>query len=45
MKAKHDLKWFEEYAEYQDMLKPLTDEEWKELSILLHEINRASKPA
>jgi len=36
---KHDLRWFEEYAENADILKPLTTGEWQELAALLHEIN------
>ena len=36
---KHDLRWFEEYAENADILKPLTPTEWKELAALLHEVN------
>jgi hypothetical protein len=39
----HDLRWFEEYAESQDILTPLTDEEWKELARLLHEVNNADR--
>lgn len=31
----HDARWFQEYAENQDILKPLTDAEWKELAIVL----------
>ncbi len=46
---KHDLLWFEEYAENVDVLKPLTPQEWKELAALLHEVNsahgQADKPA
>ena len=35
----HDLRWFEEYAENADILKPLTPQEWKDLAALLHEVN------
>jgi len=37
--VKHDLLWFEEYAECADFLEPLTPQEWKELAALLHEVN------
>ena len=40
---KHDLKWFEEYAENADILAPLTKEEWKELAALLHELTHTQK--
>ena len=40
---KHDLRWFEEYAENADLLKPLTPAEWKELAALLRAVaSRAS---
>lgn len=38
--VKHDLRWFEEYAENVDILKPLTMEEWAELAALLHKVNQ-----
>jgi len=37
--TRHDLRWFEEYADNVKFLKPLTPQEWKELAELLHEIN------
>ena len=46
---RHDLLWFEEYAENAEVLKPLTPQEWKELATLLHEVNsaqgRSDRPA
>ena len=33
--AGHDIKWFREYAENADMLKPLTRGEWRELADIL----------
>ena len=36
---KRDLRWFEEYAQNADILKPLTQQEWRELAALLHEVN------
>jgi len=33
----HDIRWFEQYAENESCLKPLTDSEWTELEILLIE--------
>lgn len=40
-KSMKDLRWFEEYAEHADWMKPLRPEEWKELAALLHEVNNA----